>query len=208
MVLTPEGPGLGIFAVFSNPELVLDGLTLFGGAAGSYGGAIYADQATIRLFNSILLSNSSGLSGGAIAVEDFSTLEIINSDLSYNETGGGGGAIYAERSFVTISDSNLSHNMATQGAGIASIQSFYHLKRHILQQYRQWRRRRNRNVQWITAEHDPRRLYRESGLIFRWRNHHQRPKSTCRHPKWDFSKQCCGRKVGAPLPFWALTAAP
>lgn len=125
VVLTPEGPDLAIFAIYSNSELVLDGLTLFEGSGGGYGGAIYADQATVRILNSILLSNSSGLSGGAIAVEDYSTLEIINSDLSYNDAGGGGGAIYTERSFVSISDSTLSHNNATQGAGIESIQSFY-----------------------------------------------------------------------------------
>lgn len=84
------------------------------------GGAIYAENAVLRLDDSSGYANQSAGDGGAIAVED-ADLTLVEAYLSYNVAGGDGGAIGARDSVLEIELSTLEGNAAEQGGGICAI---------------------------------------------------------------------------------------
>lgn len=72
------------------------------------GGAIYSNNSTVNIKNTIFDGNASGYYGGAIKVEECE-LDISNSDI-INSVGGTGAAIHANISSLTINGLDLTEN--------------------------------------------------------------------------------------------------
>src|SRR5262249_36175411 len=119
-----------LFDVAPGASLTLEHMTLQGGEAGTYGGAIF-NQGTLTVSSSILFGNTArsfstdggyggGIynAGGTVTVRD-STLSGNTAELfAYFMHGGDGGAIYNSAGTVVIDNSILSGNTAFVGGGI------------------------------------------------------------------------------------------
>jgi predicted outer membrane repeat protein len=131
-----EGPGAdkvtvdahnarGIFHAvgLANPGLEISGLTLSNGSntADVRGGAIFLAGGSPAAVSDTVFAGNTAQEGGAIYALN-GTLDVRRSTFIGNSaTGvGGGGAISSYGTAVTLSDSVISGNDASQGAGIAS----------------------------------------------------------------------------------------
>lgn len=102
--------GGAIFSVFAN----INGSTFTENNAERRGGAVYSTYATIS--NSIFdKNNAKEYDGGAIYIDN-RTLEVVNSIFTNNTAGNQGGAIYSAN--TTIENSNFTQNNATSGGAI------------------------------------------------------------------------------------------
>lgn len=113
-------------------DLALRNLTITGGSS-ALGGAIFNEEGTVILNNSLLTGNTGQMGGGAIAsgvldpddMGPVGTLIINNSEISRNTASFGGGIVNAEGT-VTLNDSQVNNNFSPPsmggvgGGGIAS----------------------------------------------------------------------------------------
>ena len=120
-------PQLRLIAVGATGDLTLKDVTLSGGNAGSYGGAIH-NHGILTIQNSTISGNKAGYAGGGIS-NDGGTLIVDGSTISGNTvTGndlGAGGGIASASGTVTITNSTISGNSAAgtllnYGGGIVS----------------------------------------------------------------------------------------
>lgn len=80
------------------------------------GGAIYLQNSSPTISNSIITDNSAGSQGGGIVCMQGSP--IITNNIIYNNSAGFGGGIYCDQSGATISNNIISNNTAGEGGGI------------------------------------------------------------------------------------------
>lgn len=103
--------GLGGGLYVRDSQVYLEGVTLNSNSADT-GGGIAADTSTLRLLQTALTDNSgSGLAASA------STLQLDQVSLSGN-SGTAGGAMFLDACVLTLTNSVLSRNLATDGAGL------------------------------------------------------------------------------------------
>lgn len=99
--------------------------TISNNTAGTDGGGIMIDKASISITNSRLRDNSAAFDGGAIYATDRSSLSVLNSTLTGNSAIAGGAIEVRHSSMAEIEDSTLSNNSATfGGAFIANNESY------------------------------------------------------------------------------------
>jgi hypothetical protein len=123
--IASEGGG-GITIVIGSGPVTLNGVTINGNTAGTFGGGIFNGGAPLTLTNTTLSGNSAGVSGGGIASAAGSTTltNVTLSDNSANTSGGGifnqGGAVQLKSTIVANSPSggncagpitSLGHNL-------------------------------------------------------------------------------------------------
>lgn len=124
-----DSPGLG-GAVNTQESTTFDNVIIFNNAAAMGGGAVsasIADGATLTIRNSTLRDNTSGTDGGAVlANARGADITINNSTISGNTADQVGGGIYLNIEStesgdptVSIADSEIRDNSATDGGGIA-----------------------------------------------------------------------------------------
>lgn len=110
-----SGGGLNIGCTTTATDLTVNNCT-----ATSYdGGGIYS-TGNLTLTNSVISDNSAGQNGGGIA-KQYGTLSITSSTISDNDANSKGGGLYIYQTYnntVTINNSTLSNNSATDGSGI------------------------------------------------------------------------------------------
>jgi len=105
-------------AIFSTENLTLIDSEISGNQAGSSGGGIYQQGASLNVSNSILTSNSAEDSGGAVAVTQTSQVELANTTVSDNSASlGGGVASLDDTSTIEIVDSQVIDNGETNVTG-------------------------------------------------------------------------------------------
>jgi predicted outer membrane repeat protein len=95
--------------------------TLFEGNNAQLGGAIYANEAAVKITSSYFKENRAGTSGGGIyATGSGSTLSITGSTFEANfaSSGGAGGAIRALDAFLTMSKTLFFENFAATGSSV------------------------------------------------------------------------------------------
>jgi len=89
--------GLGrafIFDSNEDPNYIVDGLTITGGAA-DFGGAILCDNSSPTIINCRIMNSIANGNGGGIYCAN-SSPRIVNTEITYNTAGGFGGGIYCE----------------------------------------------------------------------------------------------------------------
>jgi hypothetical protein len=115
--------GAGNFRIFNitsaSGVASISGLTIANGnSAGSNGGGIYNEGATLTVGNCTLSGNSTNNSaGGGGLFNNVGTLTVSNSAISGNSAGFGGGGINSFRGTVTIINSTVSGNTVNAGNG-------------------------------------------------------------------------------------------
>lgn len=125
--ITINGNGLAIdgasvsrlFKIVNNATLILNNITLSNGHSG-WGGAVYVEEGSLRIFHSLLLNNTARNDGGAIYSDD--KLEISKSSFVGNHANGNnakGGAVYTAGQCI-ISDSSFNENFANDYGGAIS----------------------------------------------------------------------------------------
>ncbi|MEO6318013.1 MAG: choice-of-anchor Q domain-containing protein [Acidimicrobiales bacterium] len=120
-VTVSGGDATQIFAInapapgLAGDDVVITGLTLRGGAAGS-GGAIVIDDGEVRLAGLALEDNASTGDGGAI-YQAAGSLTIADSTLTDNASVGGGGGVYTEDGQLVIERSTLTGNTSEGWGG-------------------------------------------------------------------------------------------
>jgi hypothetical protein len=119
-----EGGGLHFLSVQAN----IADTSITGNSSEAMGGGAYfsgeGSPATLR--NCLLVGNSTGQMGGAIAATTFAQLKIANCTIAGNavavgstNTGFGGGVYCSDNSYVNIIDSIIWGNFGTKGAQLA-----------------------------------------------------------------------------------------
>ena len=110
------GGNSGVFYV-SGGTSTLDGLVVTGGQA-NYGGGVYLGPgASLTVKDSTLQGNTASSFGGGVYVRPGGALTVMDSTLSGNSTGGYGGGI-CDAGTLTLVNSTVSDNTAFNGAGI------------------------------------------------------------------------------------------
>ena len=114
-----------MFTVNPAASVTLMGLTFRNGVHGSFGGAIYNNNAGLRLDSCTLSNNSAGLGGAIYSDADFvgQTLTLLNCTFSGNSGELGGGALYNADGLAIIDSCTIAGNTAPAGpgGGVASI---------------------------------------------------------------------------------------
>ena len=95
---------------------MLKGLTITHGSA-SYGGAIYLSGASPLLRELTITENNASVNGGGIYVANDSQPTLIEVSITYNTAGTDGGGIGVYYADLTLSDSVLSGNVASDDSG-------------------------------------------------------------------------------------------
>ena len=83
----------------------------------SEGGGYYHYMGSFRLYNSQILSNTSGVEGGGVFVEQGTLVLYDNSEIAYNQSGHDGGGIHIFEALAAIDDSAVHHNRTDQAGG-------------------------------------------------------------------------------------------
>jgi len=105
----------------------LAGMTLTGGNAPFYGGAIFMEsgsgssyEATKLVLDSMTITGNEADFGGGIAVRDTNafTLDVRNSTITGNSAISGGGGISSRAQYVLLTNSTVSDNEASYGGGL------------------------------------------------------------------------------------------
>ena len=117
------GGGLNLFDVEAETEA-----TRFEENQAAYGGAVYSQRSSLRIYATRFEANAVTLSGGALQVGD-SILAVERSDFRANSAGQGG-AMNLETDFgaYTVRSSTFQHNQATLAGGGVHAQSVDHLR--------------------------------------------------------------------------------
>ena len=122
-----------VFAITDGATVVLNGLTIYRGAAttvcagtATCGGGIFVDESNLSLKNSTVVSNSATY-GGGVSVRRDSTVEIVDSTISNNSASSDGGGLYTfaetwdgKIGHITVTRTTIEHNRAEFGAGIST----------------------------------------------------------------------------------------
>ncbi|WP_062294560.1 filamentous hemagglutinin N-terminal domain-containing protein [Nostoc piscinale] len=110
--------GVGVIAVNTGAEVMLERLTIRNGTAFN-GGGIY-NAGTLTVNNSTLSGNSATFNGGGIYNDSVGNLTVNNTTINGNSAAFDGGGIYNHSSgTLTVSNSTISNNSATfDGGGI------------------------------------------------------------------------------------------
>lgn len=108
-----------------NSNVALDNLIITGGNGVNYGSGIHVDNSHVTLTRTSLLNNQANLGGGALYALN-SSIEVFESRLELNNAGipgdsGLGGAIYSQQSSLVIADSLLRANNAFLGGAILNL---------------------------------------------------------------------------------------
>jgi len=106
-------------------NLSVQNVTLTGGSASDFGGAILNSSGTVTLNQSVVTGNSSAMAGGGIANGTFgpsTAMLTLNSTLVTNNSSGVGGGIVNVQGNATLNFSRVANNFAggPAGGGIAS----------------------------------------------------------------------------------------
>ena len=114
-----KGGGLGApAAALAATPVTISGLTITGGYSGK-GGGIYAYNTLLTVNNCNVTGNAAYYSGGGIYVAGYySKLTANNSTISNNTANYSGGGVATTASAITISQSSVTGNSASGGAGI------------------------------------------------------------------------------------------
>jgi CSLREA domain-containing protein len=110
-----------VFSVGQDAKLTLERLTVADGRTEDFGGGIFNDQGTLKVFNSTFSGNSADVSAsanGAGIFNDQGTLEVFNSTFSKNSAGNLGGGIENFQGTLKVFNSTFSKNRAGGGGGI------------------------------------------------------------------------------------------
>ena len=110
-----------ICSVTSDGNLILNDLTVTGGAAAK-GGGIYNAGGTVALNGCTISGNEAG-GGGGIYNTSGGEVTLTNSSISDNTAGGDGGGIFnnGATGTVTLTNSSVDHNTAGAAAGIYNL---------------------------------------------------------------------------------------
>ncbi|MBN1591182.1 MAG: hypothetical protein JW888_16840 [Pirellulales bacterium] len=114
-----------VFAVSTNVQATISGLTITGGSTNYGGGGIY-NQGTLTLSGVEVSGNTATGAGGGGILNAYATLHVINdSVVANNVTSDGGGGIYNNHGTLTVTDSTISGNRAVgtdynYGGGISN----------------------------------------------------------------------------------------
>ena len=120
-----DGGGIRNF----NQELIITN-TNIGDNSAYDGGGIYSTSGQVTVDRSSIVNKQARSDGGGI-VNDFGEMEIINSTISGNTAINGGGGIYNyEEAALDISNSTITDNESTHGAGIFSVSRDNHYYAH------------------------------------------------------------------------------
>ena len=92
-------PSFRFFQVALGGNLTLDGLTLRGGAAFGFGGAV-SNLGLVNIVNATISDNVARDGGG---IQNFGQLNIVNATLSDNDASFSGGAVRNSDGLVTLS---------------------------------------------------------------------------------------------------------
>lgn len=102
-----------------------------GNNSAAEGGGIYSGSSEVTIDRSSIFNNQARFDGGGI-VNDFGDMEIVNSTISGNTAVNGGGGIYNyEEAALDISNSTLTNNESSHGAGIFSVSGDNHYYAHL-----------------------------------------------------------------------------
>lgn len=103
-------------AVFNNGALIIANAAFSNNSARSYGGAIFS-SGSLTVTNSTFSNNSAQVYGGAVM--SHGTLTVTNSTFSGNSAGVDGGALYTyDYGALTVTNSTLSGNSAQYGGAV------------------------------------------------------------------------------------------
>lgn len=127
--LTITGPGAELLSIdaggasrvfwFQGAEVMLDDLTITGGAViGKGGGGLYVSLSTVTLANCMVSGNMAESYGGGVWV-DTGTLILTNCTVSGNSAFRGGG-LYTFSGTVTLINSEVSRNSAYSAGGLGT----------------------------------------------------------------------------------------
>jgi len=97
-------------------QVTLSNLTIQNGLGQINGGGVN-NAGTLTIFNSIILANTTGVSGNGGGINNTGTLTINSSNILYNSASSGGGGISGPGT-LTINNSSVSGNSAANGGGI------------------------------------------------------------------------------------------
>ncbi|MDE6060480.1 MAG: hypothetical protein K2G31_03320, partial [Clostridia bacterium] len=92
---------------------VTDGTIAYNSAVS--GGAIYVQQATLNVENSVLANNSAKSHGGALCAVNDANVTIENTAVLENEAKNGGGISVSQEAYVTVKGGSLTENVAIAG---------------------------------------------------------------------------------------------
>lgn len=109
----------GAFAFEDGSIITLNNLTVTGNVSGAGAGAMYAKNATVKVYNSAFKENTAATNGGAIYGQ--SALQVYNTLFEDNHAVGNGGAVtaYSNGQQMTMQDCTLLNNKADgYGGGI------------------------------------------------------------------------------------------
>lgn len=104
-------------------EVVLDGVTISGGAGVLHGGGIRHQGGALRTIDMTVSSNRSNERGGGLYANAPGTLVIQSSTFEGNESVDGAGACFDTGAAVTVSGSTFSANVASDDGGGAWVRS-------------------------------------------------------------------------------------
>ena len=104
----------------SSGNLTLDDTTISGNSSGNEGGGIYS-TGVVTLNESTVSENTAEGAGGGVSIGTYGTLDVDRSVISGNTTEvsgvSGGGGIYADQATVTITNSLITGNEASNSEG-------------------------------------------------------------------------------------------
>jgi FG-GAP-like repeat len=102
-------------AIHTLSPLSLFNCSLYANTATGNGGAIYMGAGPQLLRNTTISGNSAGIAGGGVYADNFnSTVLIQDSTIAFNSTSGMGGGIRNAQATVTVKNSIMAQNTATQ----------------------------------------------------------------------------------------------
>ena len=106
-----------VLTISRNGAVSLNNLTIMNGSSSDTGGGIRANPgSSVELIDSKLLDNYASFGGGIYARE--ASITVIDSTISGNSAGDGGGISAYESSTVELNNTTVSNNTAARGGGI------------------------------------------------------------------------------------------
>lgn len=111
-----NGPAISVSG-FNTGTTVISGLTVVNGA-NSIGGGIYGSHAKLRLDN-LRIRNNSAFSGGGIYISDCHDFQLVESEIRLNNADSTGGGIFIRASNGEIRNTAVHANQSLTGGGLA-----------------------------------------------------------------------------------------
>ncbi len=109
-----------IFTTKSNGDLILDNMTIKGGAAHIGGGVVNTGSSNTTIINCTVTGNTAHWIGGGVGHYDGSSLTIISSTITGNEAQTGGGIGTDTFGLFKLINSTVSGNTAQKGGGVSN----------------------------------------------------------------------------------------